>query len=897
MYQLSRHLLLTLCFSAAGLKAVKNHEDQEPVHTETGPGHFVEINPSSGDDFIDGFHLKDGPDVITDENANDLFSELSALNLADSSAAPFPAETQQDPDEMRAEKVGDTLVKLNQKTAKKPEITGRTPFKSNDIEFVQYPAEPENTGSANSGYHALKNAAITLVYGDAPDFEGKLKAPTLSHSLFGEDVSPWRAAVITARRRNLLASYIKDQLLVSVRGGKKISYEEITSFDVNPLALEEFVVSFDKEIYSTSKAREDVSALANLLTPVAKNLAGRAPAQTEIFSFTPEQIFAAIEEEVSKKAQETGRSFSFQKKEHLVEYFPGISTISCTIVSTKNKNELFINGVSLHTRKYDKSGLTDGLNGDWLSENELIELFEHEKNTLHVLIPAGQSIEAKSLEFSKESSFAAQIQNELTFKWLLKGLEQPKFDALLFIGFEKQWTACLVRKRNKQVTLTLTDSSNVNRQKEPSIKKLLEQIEQKLNKKTRPSKESKKTEDFLQDLLSLDPSKKTATEPKAEEVMNYDAPLASLSLDEIPTLEQLFGGKVPNNVLVRIAQIKNPEPATRGAGTKVKNCLMLYGPPGTGKSTIAQVIIRRAGKNVLYVSGGKLRTDYMGSGPKLIGQVFDEAKKRKNCVILIDEIDGTASKLEPRGHTQEDNRTVKALITTLDQYRHDPDIFVICTTNMPDRMDPAILRRFNAIEIPLPNFEMRKAVLLYYLEKNGIEINSKKQDALSSDFFDKLLTATEGFSGDALGDMVNNAVHEFRFGLKPEESIGLGFRFNSFDLKNRSVISNALETIALPLIPAYHWLNGFSNTEFDKHLYTAFRRHQKLKDDIDEREKKDDPANRYAKDPLWKRWAKIAATQTLSSMHHSIFTTVGSKMLSQVLPQLPDHVLTRWLRG
>ena len=112
-------------------------------------------------------------------------------------------------------------------------------------------------------------------------------------------------------------------------------------------------------------------------------------------------------------------------------------------------------------------------------------------------------------------------------------------------------------------------------------------------------------------------------------------------------------------------------------------------------------------------------------------------KTGKRVAIMIDEIDGTSSKIEQRGSTEEDNRALKSLITTLDQHRHDPDLFIFCTTNYPDRIDPAIMRRFTTISIPLPKLQGRKKIVERYFNLNGVKVDgtivgARKKDAAAN---------------------------------------------------------------------------------------------------------------------------------------------------------------------
>jgi hypothetical protein len=178
---------------------------------------------------------------------------------------------------------------------------------------------------------------------------------------------------------------------------------------------------------------------------------------------------------------------------------------------------------------------------------------------------------------------------------------------------------------------------------------------------------------------------------------------------------------------------------------------------------------------------------------------------------------------------------------------------VICTTNYPENIDPAIMRRFKRIEIPLPDYPKRKKIVSYYLKQNGVRVASRTPNALSPDFYDKLISATDGFSGDSLGDMINNAVYEYEEGLAPESRIGLGFRFQGIDLYNKGVFENLGELLLLPLMPVFMVVG---ESELDKHVYSQYKRQLKIQADIKENERKNDPNDRFAKEPFFTRILK-----------------------------------------
>lgn len=88
---------------------------------------------------------------------------------------------------------------------------------------VKYQMDVDGGGSASCGYHALKNGIViarllTCAPGQRLAIMQELTSSELVQKLFGSASSQWRQQVILDRKRKLFLNFIKDVLLLSVKG-------------------------------------------------------------------------------------------------------------------------------------------------------------------------------------------------------------------------------------------------------------------------------------------------------------------------------------------------------------------------------------------------------------------------------------------------------------------------------------------------------------------------------------------------------------------------------------------------------------------------------------------------------------------------------------------------------
>jgi cell division protease FtsH len=155
--------------------------------------------------------------------------------------------------------------------------------------------------------------------------------------------------------------------------------------------------------------------------------------------------------------------------------------------------------------------------------------------------------------------------------------------------------------------------------------------------------------------------------------------------------------------------------------------ILFYGPPGTGKTYFAKAIATSLQATLLVVSGPELKSKWVGESEENVRRIFRKARASAPSVIVFDEIDSFA---QARGSYQSagvEHSMVNQLLTEMDGFRSNEQIFVMGTTNFLASVDHALLRpgRFELlIEVPAPDLETRVEIIKYYDQSFKLGISS-----------------------------------------------------------------------------------------------------------------------------------------------------------------------------
>ncbi|XP_062112925.1 uncharacterized protein LOC133824073 isoform X2 [Humulus lupulus] len=251
-----------------------------------------------------------------------------------------------------------------------------------------------------------------------------------------------------------------------------------------------------------------------------------------------------------------------------------------------------------------------------------------------------------------------------------------------------------------------------------------------------------------QEAISRKPSQTLKNLAKDEYETNFVSAVVppgeiGVKFDDIGALEDV---KKALQELV-ILPMKRPELFSQGNLLRPCKGILLFGPPGTGKTLLAKALATEAGANFISITGSTLTSKWFGDAEKLTKALFSFASKLAPVIIFVDEVD---SLLGARGGAFEHEATRRMrneFMAAWDGLRSKDSqrILILGATNRPFDLDDAVIRRLpRRIYVDLPDAENRLKILRIFLSQENLEPGFE---------FDKLASATEGYSGSDLKNL------------------------------------------------------------------------------------------------------------------------------------------------
>jgi MoxR-like ATPase len=171
-----------------------------------------------------------------------------------------------------------------------------------------------------------------------------------------------------------------------------------------------------------------------------------------------------------------------------------------------------------------------------------------------------------------------------------------------------------------------------------------------------------------------------------------------------------------HNSILQSIQLTSPVKFSRALSTanlrpRTNRLILLSGPPGTGKTTLCQALAQKlsirlnrnySSTSLIQINAATLLSKFFSESAKHILQVFAAilthciSSPKHFTIVLIDEIESLASSRSSannRGEVQDTIRATNALLTGFDKVKSQPNLIILCTSNMVDTLDAAFLDR------------------------------------------------------------------------------------------------------------------------------------------------------------------------------------------------------------
>ena len=194
---------------------------------------------------------------------------------------------------------------------------------------------------------------------------------------------------------------------------------------------------------------------------------------------------------------------------------------------------------------------------------------------------------------------------------------------------------------------------------------------------------------------------------------------------------------------------------------EVDRGIILSGKPGTGKTMFARALATTCQVPVFMHSLARWQAKgCLNDLLVAMHSAFDEARDNAPSILFLDELDAFGDRSLQVGHNAQYVREViNGFLECLDGAQNRKGVVVIGATNMPEAIDPAILRAGRLeriIEIPVPDTGARLGILRHHLKSELKDIDLAE-----------VATRTDGATGADIEYLVRSARRRARLLDRP----------------------------------------------------------------------------------------------------------------------------------
>jgi SpoVK/Ycf46/Vps4 family AAA+-type ATPase len=183
---------------------------------------------------------------------------------------------------------------------------------------------------------------------------------------------------------------------------------------------------------------------------------------------------------------------------------------------------------------------------------------------------------------------------------------------------------------------------------------------------------------------------------------------------------------------------------------QVPRTILLYGPPGTGKTLLAKAASNTLKASFFEAKTSALLSKYYGESEKIIGMLFEKARKNQPSIMFMDEFDAIMITRDAGVH-EATRRVISQLLMEIDGFstKKDEKVLIMAATNRPWDLDDAMISRFQRkIYVPLPDIDSRRQIFEIHL----------KGSSLSDITITALSQMSDGYSGRDIANVCREAI-------------------------------------------------------------------------------------------------------------------------------------------